>query len=209
MRNRESLMDARSLAILIPAAGLSRRLGGRDKLLEPVGGQPALTRAARLAVATGAQTMVTLAGDGPYSAGRRFALAGLGCTILPVRDAGEGISASLRAGARYAENLHVQGLMILLPDMPDVTAADLDQVIAAFALAPARVLRAANLKGVAGHPVILPARLLPELHLLSGDEGVEKILLGEPISLCPLPGDHALTDLDTAEDWASWRARTP
>ena len=202
-------MDARSLAILIPAAGLSRRMGGRDKLLEEISGIPALTRAARLAVATGAHVMVTLAADGPYAIGRRFALAGVGCTILTVKDAGEGLSASLRAGATHAENLHVQGVMILLPDMPEVTAADLTSLIAAFALDPARMLRGASPKGDAGHPVILPARLLPELYLLSGDEGAARILVGEPVSLCPLPGDHALLDLDTPEDWAGWHRRVP
>jgi CTP:molybdopterin cytidylyltransferase MocA len=41
---------------------------------------------------------------------------------------------------------------------------------------------------------------------LSGDEGARAILRRHPPRLLALPGRHAVTDLDTPEDWARWRA---
>src|SRR5690606_18764083 len=65
-------------AILIPAAGAARRMGGTDKLLEPgAGGASLLRHAAEAAVTTGARVIVTLPGAGPFLPGRQGALAGL------------------------------------------------------------------------------------------------------------------------------------
>ena len=46
--------------ILIPAAGRSSRMRGRDKLLEQVGGIPLLRLRVEAALATGHQVLVTL-----------------------------------------------------------------------------------------------------------------------------------------------------
>lgn len=197
------MSPASDLVILIPAAGAARRMGGRDKLLEPVAGEPVLARTVRLARATGARVLVTLAVRGPFSTGRRLALAGSGAELLTI-DADEGLAASLRAAAKAAGT--AAGLMVMLPDMPEVDAADLTSLLQVFALDRDRPVRAASPAGEAGHPVILPARLIGALALLSGDQGARRLLETEPISLCPLPGRHALTDLDTPEEWADWRA---
>jgi molybdenum cofactor cytidylyltransferase len=190
----------RNLSILIPAAGASRRMQGRDKLLEVIDGEPLLRRQARLALGQTPQVIVTLRDPDPA---RAAALAGLAVTILPIADAASGLSASLRAAATLTT-----GLMILPADMPDLTAADLAQLIAAFDQTPALILRG-SAGGTPGHPVILPADLVPELAGLSGDEGARGILARRPdrIRLIALPDQHALTDLDTPEDWAVWRAR--
>ena len=68
------------------------------------------------------------------------------------------------------------------------------------------VIRASTADGRAGHPVIFPARLWPDLVRLQGDQGARDMLKSEAVQLCPLPGQHALTDLDTPEAWAAWRA---
>lgn len=64
-------------------------------------------------------------------------------------------------------------------------------------------------RGTPGHPVVLPRRLFPSLLELRGDQGARALLAQEEESLrlIPLPGANATTDLDTAEDWAAWRAR--
>ena len=35
------------------------------------------------------------------------------------------------------------------------------------------------------------------------------LLARHPVRLHPLPADRAVTDLDTPEAWAAWRARNP
>ncbi|MCU9846811.1 nucleotidyltransferase family protein [Defluviimonas sp. WL0024] len=193
------------LAILIPAAGASRRMRGSDKLLAEVDGQSLLRRAAAMAARTGERVIVTLPESGPSAPGRRAALIGLPLQIVPVADAHDGFSASLRAGADHAGP--VEGLMVLMPDMPDIEREDLTLLIAAFAEDPTQPLRAATETGVEGHPVIFPRRLLQELRVLTGDRGARVVLEGESVRTCTLPGDRAILDLDTPEDWDAWRRR--
>jgi CTP:molybdopterin cytidylyltransferase MocA len=193
--------------ILIPAAGASSRMRGADKLMADVGGETALHRAARIARSTGAKVVVTLPEGGPHAAPRRAELASLDVRALNVRDAHEGMAASFRAGVMAAGS--ALGLMVLLPDMPDIDQADILALMAAFSAAPTRVLRAAAEDGTPGHPVIFPRRLYAELAVVTGDVGGRRVLEGEPVTLHRLQGQRALKDLDTPEDWANWRLERP
>ncbi|MGB3312945.1 MAG: nucleotidyltransferase family protein [Albidovulum sp.] len=191
------------IAIVIPAAGASSRMGGRDKLLMEVGGEPILKRSVAMARTTGARVIVTLPGSGPMLPARRTALTGTGIRPVKIPDYHDGMSASLRAGVREAHQ--ADGLMILLPDMPDITSDDLCAVITAFAEDPGRPVRAVGDFGRPGHPVIFPRRLFQEISVLTGDIGAQRVLDGENIRHVPLPSGHATTDLDTPEDWANWK----
>ena len=195
----------KDVLILIPAAGAASRMGARDKLLEDVGGEALLYRVARRALATGKDVVVTVP---PTAEGRSALLEGLESerlSIVPVRDAAEGMAASLRRGAEKA--VHHAGMMILPGDMPDIETPHLQDVARHFSTNQNRPARAVSSAGVPGHPVILPARMLCAVGKLSGDQGARALLAREEVTCVPLPDDVALTDLDTPEDWARWRAR--
>lgn len=194
-----------SIVILIPAAGASRRMGGRDKLMEMVEGQPVLRRIASDCLASGCATLVTLPQNGPFGSARTAAVSGLSLSSRVVADAAEGLSASLRAAAAFAEG--ADGLMVVLPDMPDIDCSDLILLRKAFAQDRLTPLRATDSDGKPGHPVIIPCRLFPKIAGLRGDYGARALLDQETINLCPLPGLRATTDLDTAAEWSAWRAR--
>ena len=103
------------------------------------------------------------------------------------------------------------GVLVLLADLPEIEAADLGALTAAFLADPAApVLRATSAAGVPGHPVILPRRLFHRVAQLRGDAGARELIGAEAaagrLRLVPLPGARAVTDLDTPEDWARWRA---
>ncbi|CAN0587772.1 unnamed protein product, partial [Ectocarpus sp. 12 AP-2014] len=102
------------IRILLLAAGASRRMRGRDKLLQEVDGQPLIARAAEIALATGAQVVVTLP---PPPHPRYAALAGLDVRTIPVPDAGEGMGASIRTGIAALPPA-TPAAMILLADLP-------------------------------------------------------------------------------------------
>ncbi|MFN3938195.1 MAG: NTP transferase domain-containing protein [Gemmobacter sp.] len=195
-----------SVAILIPAAGSARRMRGRDKLLEPVDGVPLLRRQARAALAVTPLVVVTLreaAGD------RAAALAGLAVRIVELgAAAAEGMAASIRHGVAAAEGTGADALAILPADMPEIGADDLARVLTAQAEDPRAILRGAAEDGTPGHPVLFPRDLWPDLARCSGDEGARAVLRrhADRIRAVLLPGRHALTDLDTPEDWAAWRA---
>ena len=197
------MVPAPGCAIVLPAAGGSTRMRGADKLLEPVEGLPLLRRQATAALATGAEVAVTLR---PGDVERRAALAGLNVTVIEVAQAAEGMAASLRAGADWAEARGAGALMVVLPDMPDLAAEDFVRLRDAWRAVPDQPVRATDARGTPGHPVVFPARLFASLHAVTGDQGARTVLDRAPPRLLALPGLRALTDLDTPEAWARWRA---
>ena len=189
-------------AILILAAGAASRMRGADKLLEPVDGVPLLTRIARAALATGLPVTVALAPDRPA---RRAALNGLAVTPVTVPDPGLGMAASLVAGLAA---MPPGPVMLLLADLPEITAEDLRAVLQAAATAPQLIHRGTAADGTPGHPVLFPPWARAEMAALQGDEGARGLLRrhADRVRPVPLPGRHATTDLDTPEDWAAFRA---
>lgn len=198
-----------ALTVLIPAAGLSSRMRGRDKLIEQVDGLPLLRRQVDIARHVDAQVFVTLPLEDTARAQSLADLADANLILRRLANASEGISASLRAGAAFCMENGDDGLMILLPDLPDLTLDDLLLMTRSFSEGPTRPVRATDCAGAPGHPVILPRHVLPQLATLRGDDGARDILRAHPPRLCALPGYHATLDLDTPEAWAAWRARCP
>lgn len=196
----------RMIPILILAAGASNRMNGRDKLLMEVGGQTMLRHVVGRAVDTNHPVMVALpAGD----TARRDALAGLDVQIISVVDHDRGMAGSLRAGLAMMP-ARCDGMLIGLADMPDITKDDYLSIINAFSgNANANIYRGSSHGSTAGNPVLLPKWALNDPSVFKGDAGARHLLEkhSDRVRLVPLPGDHAITDLDTPADWAAWRAR--
>ncbi|MCA0919957.1 NTP transferase domain-containing protein [Pseudooceanicola nanhaiensis] len=188
-------------AILILAAGSSSRMRGADKLMQEVAGGPLIATLAARAAATGAPVFVALPG---LAHPRAQALATTPVTLVPVPDAAEGMAASLRAGLLALPD-ETPAVLVTPGDMPELTQADFATLLAAHAAAPGETARGASGERP-GHPVLFPRALFPDLLRLTGDQGGRAVLKAHPPRLIPLPGAHALTDLDTPEAWADWRA---
>lgn len=197
-----------TIPILILAAGASRRMIGRDKLLMDVGGISLLRHVVGRAVATGHPVLVALPTD---DVARREVLAGLDVQIISVKNADQGMAQSLHAGLRAISNEYT-GLLVALADMPDISSDDYMCIINAFNADPdANIQRAASQDGIAGNPVLLPKWVQKDVSVFKGDAGARHLLRqhADKVRLVPLPGDHAITDLDTPEDWAAWQADAP
>ncbi|WP_425050599.1 nucleotidyltransferase family protein [Psychromarinibacter sp. S121] len=192
------------LTILLFAAGSSSRMKGRDKLMERIGDETLLQRSARRAVATGLPVIALLP---PEPTPRAAELNGLVETRVTVPDAGDGMSRSIGAGLAALPDT-AAGAMMVMADMPDLDTGDLLVLAARFdALDGDSVIRAAGADGTPGSPAVVPRRLFAALMALDGDTGGRDVLKRERQEIVPLPDRHALTDLDTPEDWAEWRAR--
>jgi len=193
------------IAILLLAAGASRRMQGRDKLMESVDNMPLLRRQALRACAIGVPVIVTLP---PEPHPRHDVLKDLPLTIVPVPNVHDGMNASISTGLKALPD-GTQAVMIMLSDMPDITESDINKIIQNVDLKSQNLIwRATTTDGSAGHPIVFHAQLIPDLMALSGDHGGREVVR-ENISrtkLIPLPDNHARTDLDTPEAWANWRA---
>jgi len=189
--------------ILILAAGASSRMRGADKLLERLEDQPQIARIAQAALATGLPVTVALPPDRPA---RAAALAGLAVTPVIAADAAGGMAESLKSGLAALPG--DAAVLLLLADLPEITAEDLRTVLQAAAAAPQLIHRGTAADGTPGHPVLFPPWARAELAALQGDEGARSLLRrhADRVRAVPLPGRHATTDLDTPEDWAAFRA---
>lgn len=193
------------VSALLLAAGASRRMQGSDKLMGEVDGAPLLTRTAKALIGAGVDEVVVVLP--PDAAARRGALKGLKVRVVENLLAAEGMGASIRAGMA-ALDPGADAVLIALADMPDLTAAHHAALIAAFSPEDGReIVRAATAEGEPGNPVIFGRRFFEALRVLEGDEGARAILAANAAAttLAPLTERAALTDLDTPEDWTSWR----
>ena len=187
------------LTIVIPAAGASSRMRGRDKLLMDVGGEPLLRRQVRAALGTGHPVIVAL----PVAhQARHRVIADLPVRIADVRDAAAGMGTSIAEAVRIAGPSRI---MILPADMPHLGTPEIKALIDAASTTPSRIWRAMDAAGTPGHPVLLPLSFYDRLTALSGDDGARVLLKDERVMLAALPGDAALLDLDTPEVWEAFR----
>jgi molybdenum cofactor cytidylyltransferase len=118
------------------------------------------------------------------------------------------MAASIRAGLA-AVSERADAVVILLADMPEVGSREIDGLIAAFDPGEGReIVRALSADGIPGHPVLFGRRFFESLAGLVGDHGARDLLAAAPEYVVDVPtrGRAAVTDLDTPEDWAAWRA---
>jgi len=194
--------------VVLLAAGAARRMGGADKLLQDVAGEPLLCRAARAALGASVRRVLVVLPPGGAGAARADALEGLDVTRVIADAAAEGMGASLAAGvAALPEDS--AAVIVALADMPEVDAAAHDALVAAFDPAKAReICRAVAPDGTPGHPVLFGRRFHESLADLGGDSGARTVVAGaqEYVHDVPMDSRAPLVDLDTPEDWAAWRA---
>ncbi len=191
---------------LVLAAGQSSRMGGRDKLLEPVAGAPLLRHVVQALSASAVDEIVVVLPPDPGERGA--ALAGTKARTVTNPRAAEGMGTSVGAGVT-ALRADADAVLIVLADMPEVTAPDFDRLVAAFDPAEGRaIVRAVTETGRPGHPVLFGRRFFEPLRALEGDRGARSLIEDYPEFLVDvvLPGGAAATDLDTPEDWDAWRA---
>jgi len=191
--------------VLLLAAGSSRRMRGRDKLLEIVDGEPLLRRTASAALQSQVERVHVVMQ--PENAHRDGALEGLDVHRIASPEWQEGMAASIRAGIAGLSR-DCDAVIIALADMPEVTAAHLDRLAAAYDIGEGReICRAVAEDGTPGLPVLFGRRFFETLAGLQGDRGARDVVKDASEFLVDVPteGQGAVIDLDTPEAWDRWR----
>jgi molybdenum cofactor cytidylyltransferase len=201
----EAAIDAKKkIAAIVLAAGQSRRMEGRNKLVEDFNGRPLVRRAAEAAVESKASPVIVVTGkDGDDV---RRALMGLDVRFVDNSDFAEGLSSSLKAGIRAVPE-ESTGAVICLGDMPQVTSALIDKLIAGFAPERGAMIVAPVKGGQRGNPVLWARRFFPELLKLEGDIGARRLasFYDEGLLEIEVEDDGAFADIDTPEALAAAR----
>ena len=92
----------------------------------------------------------------------RAVLAGRDIMFVDNTDYAEGISGSLKLGLRALPR-GVDGAIICLGDMPRVTAAQIDRLVAAFNPVEGRAICVPTFNGKRGNPVLFARRFFEEM----------------------------------------------
>jgi molybdenum cofactor cytidylyltransferase len=184
------------IAAIVLAAGRSSRMAPANKLLVEVDGVAMARRAVDAALASQAVATVVVLGND--AARVRRVLDGCQATIVDNPDFAAGLSSSLRAGVA-ALPADLDGVLVLLGDMPRVTPAHLDRLIAAFAPAEGRAICIPTHRAKRGNPILWDARFLPEMRALDGDQGARGLIGRHADQVCEveMPDDGVLLDVDT------------
>ncbi len=185
-----------SVAVLVLAAGSSRRLG-RPKQLLPFRGRPLLDAVLDTARASGADQVVVALGGAADGVREQVDLHG--CTLADNPAFSTGCSSSI-AAAVPALLPTTDVVVLLLGDQPGVTAATVRALVAGRGDAPLAVCRYDD--GI-GHPFGFGRAVLRELLGLHGDKAVWKLLDRRSAEVVevrvagPVP-----LDVDTEDDYA-------
>jgi molybdenum cofactor cytidylyltransferase len=182
------------VALILLAAGRSRRFNDGDKLAEPF-----LDKPLAFHVVTALEKIPFLARIAVVS-DTALDFAALGYEVVHNPDPSLGQAQSLCYGVEAARTLGADAVLVALADMPRVTAAHIYRMFEA-ADGPAAVVASSN--GVHPTPPALFGRdRFDALLALEGDEGARALILG---------GKHVVTspaelvDVDTQEDLAELR----
>ncbi|MBL6617807.1 MAG: molybdopterin-binding/glycosyltransferase family 2 protein [Reyranella sp.] len=199
------------VAVLVLAAGRSTRMGS-NKMLADAEGQPLVMHAVKAALASQAVEVVVVLGnmaDEVRAAIEKAIPAKSRLRFVVNPDFAEGLSTSVRTGIG-ALGKDIDAAVVQLGDMPGVSAPLLDRLMAAFSPVEGRSICVPTVGGKRGNPVLWARRFFPEMATLSGDSGA-KHLIGEHADLVcevEMTGEAAVTDIDTPEALAAWRARS-
>lgn len=206
-KRRVKTAEPPRIAALVLAAGQSRRMGARNKLLEEVDGQPLLLKAVDAALQAHSEPVIVVTGHARESV--EALLAGRAVTTVHNPDYGEGISTSLRRGLKALPE-DVDGVVVLLGDMPGIRAEVIDRLIDAFDPAAGASICAPTYQGKRGNPVLLARRYFPEAREITGDVGAKPLLstYNDQVVSVEMPDEGVLTDLDTPESLDTYRTRS-
>jgi molybdenum cofactor cytidylyltransferase len=194
----EPVAASKQIAAVVLAAGRSTRMGGPNKLLAEIGGKPLVRIAVEEALASRARPVIVVTGHQREQVER--ALAGLDVQRVHNPDYANGLGTSLRTGVA-AVPAGADGVIVCLGDMPQVSGALIDRLIAAYDPEKGALVVAPTRDGQRGNPVLWARRFFPDLMAIAGDVGARNLLAsyGEAVVEVPVIEPGAFTDVDTPE----------
>ena len=184
------------VAGVVLAAGASSRMGVPKPFLQ-VGGETLLRRSVRIALEAGLDPVVVVAGAEAERARRE--LERLRCVVAVNPRPARGKASSLAAGLA-ALPADAGAALVVLPDMPHVTAAMIAALVARWRETGAPLVLS-DYAGTVAPPVLFARRLFEELAAESGENPgkavvarhrAEAAAVGWPVA--------ALADIDTPAD---------
>jgi CTP:molybdopterin cytidylyltransferase MocA len=186
----------RQTAIVILAAGGSRRLG-RPKQLLSVLGEPLLRRVVRMAVDVDPDHLIVVLGSSAYDCVPVIKDCGVDIVVNPFWESG--LAGSIRLGVERAEEQGASSVLFLLADQPWLNS----EVIGRFlerVNGQTDAIISARYDGILGAPMMFGSDWFPQLKNLEGDQGARNLVAKEGGRVEVIDWSEGALDLDTPED---------
>ncbi len=193
------------IAAIILAAGQASRFraaageaGPATKLVALLDGRPLVRHVAQAALASRARPVIVVTGHAEAVVGE--ALQGLPLAFTHNADYATGIASSIQRGLAEVPS-DCDGALVMLGDMPLVSADIIDELISAFERNPEAKAVAPVRDGMRGNPVLLARALFPAVAALQGDVGARALLAAAKGDVVEVPVDSRAVsfDVDTPE----------
>jgi molybdenum cofactor cytidylyltransferase len=193
------------VAVVLLAAGLSSRMGARNKLLIDIEGESLVRRTARTYLAAGAEIYAVV---GHEAAAVRAALSDLPLTFVENPRFAEGQQTSVRAGLEIIPEGY-DAVLVALADQAALTPADILDLLRAFAEGGRDRILIPFHKGQRGNPVLFPANIIAEIRASGRNAACRKFVDANPqlTRHFEAANDHFVIDIDTPDDLRSFTDR--
>jgi molybdenum cofactor cytidylyltransferase len=198
-------MSTSKVAGVLLAAGEATRFrkaagaqGPVTKLVAQHEGKPLVRHVADAALAAGLSPLIVVTGHAQDAV--REALHGLAFTAVHNSAYASGMASSLKVGLA-AVPPDAQAAIVLLGDMPLVSATLIAQLTEAYAQHPRALAVVPVHEGVRGNPVLLSRALFPQIMELTGDAGARQVLRGRDADIVEIAVNEpaARIDIDTPD----------
>lgn len=189
---------------ILLAAGLSRRMGARNKLLLPIAETPMIRHMVdTYSAATGGRVIVV---TGHQADQIESALKGSGAETVFNPDFDQGQPTSVACGLHAAADGAT--LLIGLGDQPLLTPGDIRSLLAAHAAADTARISIPALDPQRGNPIVVPANLRAQLLADPKSPGCKKFTRTHPehVQFHPLTSRGFYADVDTPQAYAALTA---
>ena len=193
------------VAVVVLAAGLSRRMALGPKLLLDLGGEPMIRRTVRNVLAIDPVETVVVTGANAREIEAALEGLPLRCVFNPEHQAGQQGSVICGVGALQAS---CDAVMVALGDQPLVTAEHLRLLLARFAQLRGRSILAPRHDGAPGNPVIFAAKHIPAIAAGKVKVGCRKLIESLPgeVAVEEFDSDVYTLDCDTRADYEKLKA---
>ena len=195
------------IAVAILAAGRSSRMGAENKLLLPYQDTTMLGHVVSEVKKANCHSVFMVVGE--QSDSFTAIAAEQQVPMVHNADYASGMASSVRAAISHVP-ASADGVLIVLADMPGITAEILDKMIASFNRQEGKGIVVPTQGGKQGNPVLWGRDYFEQFDALTGDKGARALLVANQQDVFELEIDHEaiFMDIDTMEAYRAFIEQT-
>ena len=191
------------ISAIILAAGESRRMGKKNKLLLQVGGEAMLVKLVKAVCASDVGQILVVIGHEAEQI--RLELNNFPLSFVHNSNFSKGMTTSIKSGIKEVSQ-NTDGLLISLADMPYINTSEINKLIHAFVknrIKGKKLIVVPVFQGRRGNPVLFSSEFRNDILDHKKESGCKEVIKNnsEYVMEITMGNDNILLDVDTLEDF--------